>query len=580
MAVSSPSTMDTSPTADAAFDISSWLGLNRDKILGKASKRFSLEVRVLVFEANAREESRYRVMTDKDEIERFVNRANRADLGVERALGSKAQGTDGEPPLGTNRIFFIDFVPDPPGGEVTPVEKRQLQITSSLFEFICRKLNIPNYFVDTVTRDDQLGRLGFGSYLHPGEDKAPGTFELSYRYTPRLQDGTLDLNGNLHYIYTRYNIRSRSSFTLCINPHEETRNLWIGYDRDPSAFNTMSWAVGHWEISQGDSVGRTRARRDLRSPLGFHILVTQMTLEDWRNGLKNDRDNVFLAEKTSDMAGTKPGNKPPSLGSATEVRLPASDEEQATPLQPLDTSGSTKRTGSTDPKSRKGRLRHLHITAQRLTVAENSCRDIENRVSLLLRSVETLRSIPDKGRDWLEHASVGGNGNVRASDIPHGIPPSTLDREQQILESIQLSCQHSKQWTRCYRERTNIQIELDFNQLTSDVAWEAQRDTSAMNNIAVVTTLFLPGTFICAVFSMIFSNSDANDPSRPVSLAYLYAAVTVPVTVVIALVLWFFNHKSHEWRRQEFDTYRTDREEKRPRTLGGVVRSVFLHSPP
>jgi len=84
----------------------------------------------------------------------------------------------------------------------------------------------------------------------------------------------------------------------------------------------------------------------------------------------------------------------------------------------------------------------------------------QNRVSLLLRSVETLRSIPDKGRDWLKHASVGGNGNVRASDIPHGIPPSTLDREEQILESILLSYQHSKQWTRCYKECTNIQIEL------------------------------------------------------------------------------------------------------------------------
>ena len=178
------------------------------------------------------------------------------------------------------------------------------------------------------------------------------------------------------------------------------------------------------------------------------------------------------------MAGTKSEINPPSLDSATEVRLPASDEEQAIPLQPLGTSWSsqprapdrahdtakspdTKRTGSIDPKSRKGRLRHLHFTAQRLTVAENSCRDIENRVSLLLRSVKTLRSIPDKGREWLQHASLrGSDGNVSASDIPHGIPPSTLDREQQILESIQLSCQHSQQWTRCYRERTNIQIEL------------------------------------------------------------------------------------------------------------------------
>jgi len=180
------------------------------------------------------------------------------------------------------------------------------------------------------------------------------------------------------------------------------------------------------------------------------------------------------------MAGTKPEIKPPSLDSATEVRLAARDEEQAIHLQPLGTSGSsqprppdpvhdtakspdTKGTGSTHPKSRKGRLRNLQITAQRLTVAENSCRDVENRVTLLLRFVETLQSIRGKRGEWLGHASLrGGNGNVSASDIPHGIPPSTLDREQQILESIQLSCQHSQKWTRCYRELINIQIALVY----------------------------------------------------------------------------------------------------------------------
>ena len=63
-------------------------------------------------------------MTDEGEIQEFVNvrgcktraccskltmvgiqEAKQADLDVERALGSKAQATDSEPPLGTNRIL-------------------------------------------------------------------------------------------------------------------------------------------------------------------------------------------------------------------------------------------------------------------------------------------------------------------------------------------------------------------------------------------------------------------------------------------------------------------------------------------
>jgi len=31
----------------------------------------------------------------------------------------------------------------------------------------------------------------------------------------------------------------------------------------------------------------------------------------------------------------------------------------------------------------------------------------------------------------------------------------------------------------------------------SSIAWEAQRDGSAMITIAVVTMIFLPGTFVC-----------------------------------------------------------------------------------
>lgn len=55
--------------------------------------------------------------------------------------------------------------------------------------------------------------------------------------------------------------------------------------------------VNEWQDSDLTkfSVGRIRAKRELRSPLAFHILVTQMTLEDWRTGLRSDRQDLMDA---------------------------------------------------------------------------------------------------------------------------------------------------------------------------------------------------------------------------------------------------------------------------------------------
>lgn len=125
----------------------------------------------------------------------------------------------------------------------------------------------------------------------------------------------------------------------------------------------------------------------------------------------------------------------------------------------------TKKEEAKAPQSRKERLRKLHITTQRLTIAENSCKDIENRVSLLWQSVETLKSISQSNGHGSERGLDHQDG-PDSDSIRNHILPTTLDREQQILESIRLSCQHSQQWTRCYKERINIQIQLVTHSFT------------------------------------------------------------------------------------------------------------------
>lgn len=164
---------------------------------------------------------------------------------------------------------------------------------------------------------------------------------------------------------------------------------------------------------------------------------------------------------------------------------------------------------------------------QRLTVAEGSFKDIERRVHLCLRSISVLRSISQKNSSRWERdrtTQVEATPNRTTSHVS-GVTPSTLDRDEQMLQSLLMSCQHSGDWAAQYSKRVNIQIQLvrtplspfllplrefldsylatqKFNLLTSRIASEAQRDSSAMITIAVLTMFFLPATFVCVGLSV------------------------------------------------------------------------------
>ncbi|KAL8993573.1 MAG: hypothetical protein Q9169_006241 [Polycauliona sp. 2 TL-2023] len=94
--------------------------------------------------------------------------------------------------------------------------------------------------------------------------------------------------------------------------------------------------------------------------------------------------------------------------------------------------------------------------------------------------------------------------------------------------------------------RTNLEIA----NLTSKIARDAQRDSSSMITIAAVTMVFLPGTFISAVFSMAFFNAGTDENGKATlevsPLVWYFPAVTIPLTILVLLV-WEF------WRRRRQD---------------------------
>lgn len=78
------------------------------------------------------------------------------------------------------------------------------------------------------------------------------------------------------------------------------------------------------------------------------------------------------------------------------------------------------------------------------------------------------------------------------------------------------------------------------------IAVDSRRDSTSMKTIAVLTTLFLPGTFVATFFGMTMFDwsPDTGATPRMSSYMWLYWAVTIPLTLLV-MVLWLF------WARRE-----------------------------
>jgi len=105
----------------------------------------------------------------------------------------------------------------------------------------------------------------------------------------------MDLNQDLHYIYTRYHVKTHTTFTLCINPHQKAMDLWVGHRLSSRSLNPSNPNAG--VVPAINSVGATRAQPDCRSPLAYHILLTRVSLEDWKVWLERQRRELLLIVK-------------------------------------------------------------------------------------------------------------------------------------------------------------------------------------------------------------------------------------------------------------------------------------------
>ncbi|KAK6520846.1 hypothetical protein TWF506_001089 [Arthrobotrys conoides] len=122
--------------------------------------------------------------------------------------------------------------------------------------------------------------------------------------------------------------------------------------------------------------------------------------------------------------------------------------------------------------------------------------------------------------------------------------------------------------------KVNIELAKDSRML----AIASKRDSSSMKTIAVLTIVFLPGTFVSALFAMPILNWEAKSYSEVMTDKFwVYWAVTLPMTllVVLAWVAWtkrqsWLNRKDHEEGMKTYDEVDIERammESKEPEKI-------------
>ncbi|KAI9721200.1 MAG: hypothetical protein M1812_002361 [Candelaria pacifica] len=135
-------------------------------------------------------------------------------------------------------------------------------------------------------------------------------------------------------------------------------------------------------------------------------------------------------------------------------------------------------------------------------------------------------------------------------------PAAHSDLRQQLIDTLQylhFSMDKQKMWLHNYRDRKDIAMSLVFNLVTQQDAanniWIAKgmkRDSSSMNGIALLTMIFLPGTFTSTLLGAGLFSAFAQHREIHVSgLWWFWAAITFPLTGVV-VIIWI----SFCWRKE------------------------------
>ncbi|RAH87338.1 hypothetical protein BO86DRAFT_394139 [Aspergillus japonicus CBS 114.51] len=120
--------------------------------------------------------------------------------------------------------------------------------------------------------------------------------------------------------------------------------------------------------------------------------------------------------------------------------------------------------------------------------------------------------------------------------------PSTLQTERALRAlAKQLHALHTR--SRSLTERLHNEINLGFNLVSQQFGHDTKSDSAVMKTIAVVSMVYLPGTFVSGLFGTNFFNFTDGDEHTwfMAGSFWLYWAVTIPLTLA-TMAVWAWWH--------------------------------------
>ncbi|MCJ1272789.1 hypothetical protein MMC21_000578 [Puttea exsequens] len=163
---------------------------------------------------------------------------------------------------------------------------------------------------------------------------------------------------------------------------------------------------------------------------------------------------------------------------------------------------------------------------------------ISKDVNKLISDVDVALRNLTKMQEAFERLDQSSSGHATT-------PPTHRQQLGDTLQYLHSSMDKQKMWLHNYRDRKDIAMSLVFNLVTQQdaannisIAKDMKRDSSSMNGIALLTMVFLPGTFTSTILGAGLYSAVAHNNSIHVSgLWWFWAAITFPLTGLV-LILW------------------------------------------
>ncbi|KLU82099.1 hypothetical protein MAPG_01176 [Magnaporthiopsis poae ATCC 64411] len=132
----------------------------------------------------------------------------------------------------------------------------------------------------------------------------------------------------------------------------------------------------------------------------------------------------------------------------------------------------------------------------------------------------------------------------------------TVGMETKIRKRIQSIREEYEDWTRdCTMRVDGMAMTTQWAQgeINVEISYDAKRDSQHMRSIALLTMVFLPGTFLASVFSMSFF--DWKEGASVSSYIWIYFVIAIFMTLLVIGLWWYWivyrPSKIHTWEEVE-----------------------------